>query len=164
MAEGDLDRSLRFPRVRLDSVEGLEEGARGGEYWVPASTSCRDDEREDFVDWENDRLCDCWTASRDCGEYLGNAAGDGGLIYDRGDLARGQRYGPLLGCEKARRGEGEAACRVGDGLEVIISISSWRLLPPRLPSRLRWEELLDLVCERKARAYLYRRERRVCSS
>ena len=95
---------------------------------------------------------------------MGNAAGEGGLIYGRGDLAAEYRYWPLLGCEKARRGEGEIACSVGDGEDVIISISAWLLLPLRLPNRVRWEELLELVCERKARAYLYKRERRVCSS
>jgi len=57
------------------------------------------------------------------------------------------------------RGDGEDACSVGDGEEVIISISS----PGRfLPKRVRGENLLlELAWARKVSAYLYRRVKRV---
>ena len=75
-------------------------------------------------------------------------------------------YGPLLEREKAWCGDGEVESRVGDGEEVIISMSSSRLrrllLLPR--NRVLCGELVELAWARKVRAYLYSRVRRVCSS
>jgi hypothetical protein len=52
-------------------------------------------------------------------------------------------------------GEGEVECRVGEGEEVIISISSSSVR--LLPNKVRGEKLVELAWARKARAYLNRR-------
>lgn len=86
---GDIDRSLRFPRARDGSEAGCDKGASGGEYCVPASTSCTEEGGDDLVDRDRDRLCDWTEDSRGWDVYLAKAAGEGGLMYGRGDWAIG---------------------------------------------------------------------------
>ena len=86
---GETDRSFRLPRAFVCS-EPEEVGARAGEYWVPESTSWLEEEPDDWSDAGKDRffiscgvLCGAWSAG------FGNAAGEGGLTYGRGELAWG---------------------------------------------------------------------------
>jgi len=52
---------------------------------------------EGFVDWldvDKGRLWGLGAADCNCAGYRGNAAGDGGLMWGRGDLPEENRYDP----------------------------------------------------------------------
>ena len=85
---GDFDRSLRLPRD-LDASELEDEGATTGEHCVAASTSSLEGESDDLVETDNDRFCDCCGALGIGGNCFGKAAGEGGLMYARGEAAAG---------------------------------------------------------------------------
>ena len=82
MAEGgEIDRSFRLPRA-LDCSEPVDEvGSKGGEYWLPESTSGLEEDPGELSDAGNDRFFISWgelRGTRSAG--FGKAGGDGGLV------------------------------------------------------------------------------------
>jgi len=85
-----MDRSFRLPRALEWSEPEDDVGTRGGEYWVPESTSWPQEEPDDLRDAGKDRffisleeLC----GTRSAG--FGKAGGDGGLVFGCEELAFG---------------------------------------------------------------------------
>ena len=155
---GDLEKLLRLP----DGFWGLAmDGtpARGGEYCVPTSTVSLVGRFVERLDVDNGRLWGFDKVDCDGAGYRGNAAGDGGLMYGRGDEPDEKRYDPWR--ERAWKPAGEVEVvveewSVGEGDDVIISKSSsdwFLLLRPVVEKGLRCIRL-PLVCANRARAYL----------
>ena len=90
---GDLEKLLRLPGgfggLAIDGTP-----TRGGEYCVPASTVSLVGEFAEKLDVDKGRLWGFGAVDCDGAGFRGNAAGDGGLMYGRGDVPDGKRYDP----------------------------------------------------------------------